>query len=91
MFIQEHPWDQHLWKGGGNRSGSREKSSPAAKPAASFNTMKSSGAECPFRVVLNWHGVAEHPLPCWSKERTSSKELGRKVFSLSSISSLRVF
>ena len=91
MFIQERPWDQHLWKGGGNRSGSREKSSPAAKPAASFNTMKSSGAECPFRVVLNWHGVAEHPLLCWSKERTSSKELGRKVFNLSSISSLRVF
>ena len=64
---------------------------PVANPAASFNTVKSSGAECPFRVVLNWRGVAEYPLPCWRKERTSSKELGRKVFNLSSISSLRFF
>lgn len=63
MFIQERPWDEHLWKGEGSRSGPREKSSPVANPAASSNTIKRSGAECPFRVVLNWHGMAGHHLP----------------------------
>ena len=78
MFIQEHPWDQHLWKGGGNRSGSREKSSPVANPAASFNTMKSSGAECPFRVVLNWHGVAWASFTLLEKRKSKFQRARKK-------------
>ena len=75
MFIQEHPWDQHLWKGGGNRSGSREKS--CCKPSCLIQYHKELWGWMPFQSCsqLAWGGWASFTL---LEERKNKFQRARK-------------
>lgn len=36
MFIKESPWAQHVWEGGGSKSGQREKPRCSAGPGTAL-------------------------------------------------------